>query len=192
MRRLIVRIFAVIGFIFTVLVAAIFALLVWVKPPAVPVPDTTVLSLSLDRALADAPAGDGLSGYLSEAQPSLRDVLDTLERGGGDARVKGLFVRLGGDDIGAAQVQELRDAIAAFRAKGKFAIAYADSFGEFGPGNHAYYLVSDGGTMSYRTRIRTPSFAHVQMVPLLSRGLTISDLVTILGSVDYVLADIDR
>jgi len=59
-------------------------------------------------------------------------------------------------------------------------------------GNHAYYLVSDGGTMSYRTRIRTPSFAHVQMVPLLSRGLTISDLVTILGSVDYVLADIDR
>jgi NADH-quinone oxidoreductase subunit C/D len=59
-------------------------------------------------------------------------------------------------------------------------------------GNHSYYLVSDGGTMSYRTRIRTPSFAHVQMVPMLSRGLTISDLVTILGSVDYVLADIDR
>jgi len=59
-------------------------------------------------------------------------------------------------------------------------------------GNHCYYLVSDGGALSYRTRIRTPSFAHIQMVPLLSRGLTISDLVVILGSVDYVLADIDR
>ena len=59
-------------------------------------------------------------------------------------------------------------------------------------GNHAYYLVSDGGTMSYRTRIRTPSFAHTQIVPLLSRGLTIADLVAILGSIDYVLADIDR
>ncbi|MGE5203753.1 MAG: signal peptide peptidase SppA [Acidobacteriota bacterium] len=142
MRRLIVRIFATIGFIFTLLVVAIFALLVWVKTPAVPVPDTTVLSLSLDRALSDAPAGDGLSGYLSEPQPSLRDVLDTLERGAGDPKVKGLFVRLGGDEIGAAQVQVLRDAIAAFRAKGKFAIAYADSFGEFGPGNHAYYLAA--------------------------------------------------
>jgi NADH-quinone oxidoreductase subunit C/D len=59
-------------------------------------------------------------------------------------------------------------------------------------GNHAYYLVSDGGTMSYRTRIRTPSFAHTQMVPLMSRGLTVPDLVAILGSIDYVLADIDR
>jgi NADH-quinone oxidoreductase subunit C/D len=59
-------------------------------------------------------------------------------------------------------------------------------------GNNSYYLVSDGGTMSYRTRIRTPSFAHIQMVPMMSRGLTISDLVSILGSVDYVLADVDR
>ena len=48
-------------------------------------------------------------------------------------------------------------------------------------GNHGYYLVSDGGTISYRTRIRTPSFAHVQMVPLLCRGLTVPDLVAILG-----------
>ena len=59
-------------------------------------------------------------------------------------------------------------------------------------GNHMYYLVSDGGTMSYRTRIRTPSFAHTQMIPLMSRGLTMPDLVVILGSIDYVLADIDR
>jgi NADH-quinone oxidoreductase subunit C/D len=59
-------------------------------------------------------------------------------------------------------------------------------------GNHMYYLVSDGGTMSYRTRIRTPSFAHTQIVPLLCRGMTIPDLVVILGSIDYVLADIDR
>jgi NADH-quinone oxidoreductase subunit C/D len=59
-------------------------------------------------------------------------------------------------------------------------------------GNTTYYLISDGGTISYRTRIRTPSFAHLQTVPMLARGLMIADLVAILGSIDYVLADVDR
>jgi len=59
-------------------------------------------------------------------------------------------------------------------------------------GNNSYYLISDGNTMSYRTRIRTPSFAHLQAVPMLCRGLMIADLVAILGSIDYVLADVDR
>ncbi len=44
-------------------------------------------------------------------------------------------------------------------------------------GNNSYYLISDGNTMSYRTRIRTPSFAHMQMVPMISKGLMIADLV---------------
>ncbi|HLO90888.1 MAG TPA: NADH-quinone oxidoreductase subunit C/D [Lentimicrobium sp.] len=59
-------------------------------------------------------------------------------------------------------------------------------------GSYGYYLISDKNTSAYRNRIRTASFPHMQMVPLISRGYTIPDLMSILGAMDFVLADIDR
>lgn len=59
-------------------------------------------------------------------------------------------------------------------------------------GANSYYLTSDGSTMSYRTRIRTPSFAHLQQIPSVIRGSLVSDLIVYLGSIDFVMSDVDR
>jgi len=59
-------------------------------------------------------------------------------------------------------------------------------------GINSYYLTSDKSTMSYRTRIRTPSFAHLQQIPSVIRGSMIPDLIAYLASIDFVMADVDR
>lgn len=59
-------------------------------------------------------------------------------------------------------------------------------------GINSYYLTSDGSTMSYRTRIRTPSFAHLQAIPYIIKGAQIPDLIMLLATIDFVMADVDR
>jgi len=59
-------------------------------------------------------------------------------------------------------------------------------------GINSYYVTSDAGTMSYRTRIRTPSFPHLQQIPSVIRGSMIPDLIAYLASIDFVMADVDR
>jgi NADH-quinone oxidoreductase subunit C/D len=59
-------------------------------------------------------------------------------------------------------------------------------------GMNMYYLVNDGGIGSYRTRIRTPSFIHIQAIPYLSRGLMLADFTAVVATTDFVMADVDR
>lgn len=59
-------------------------------------------------------------------------------------------------------------------------------------GANSYYAISDGNTSPYRVRVRAPSFPHMQMISYISKGYTVADLLSILGAMDYVLADIDR
>ncbi|MCK4985899.1 MAG: NADH dehydrogenase (quinone) subunit D, partial [Desulfobacterales bacterium] len=68
--------------------------------------------------------------------------------------------------------------------------AYASC--EIPRGEQGYYVVSDGLGYAYRVRIRGPGFANVQVMPLMAVGESIADLIAIIGSVDYILPDIDR
>lgn len=59
-------------------------------------------------------------------------------------------------------------------------------------GELGYYLISNGEAKPYRMKIRTPSFSNVSVVPHLLRGIYVPDMIAILGSMFFVVGDIDR
>ena len=59
-------------------------------------------------------------------------------------------------------------------------------------GEVGFYLVSDGTNRPYRLRVRSPSFAHVEVLKEVMRGLILSDVVVAIASVDPILGDVDR
>jgi protease-4 len=107
-----------------------------------PVPRTTILELDLERSFSEAAPGDPIQKLLGGGDATLADVVATLERAADDDRVVGLVARVGAGGYGMAATQELRDAVQAFRATGKFAVAFAETFGEFDAGNQGYYLAT--------------------------------------------------
>jgi len=142
MRRLLIGFFAIVGFFTVLLVGGLALLIAGMKPRITPLADHIILHLDLTQGLAEGSHGDRLLRLFVGAEPTLRDALDGIETAAGDPRVQVLLARVGDDELGLSKIQELRDAVGAFRSKGKFAIAYADSFGEFGPGTRPYYLAT--------------------------------------------------
>ncbi len=54
------------------------------------------------------------------------------------------------------------------------------------------YIVSDGGPRPYRIHVRAPSFVNLQAIPLLMRGGSMSDTITVISTVDPVMGEVDR
>ncbi|MEV4577996.1 signal peptide peptidase SppA [Nonomuraea jabiensis] len=101
-----------------------------------------VLELDLTEGLTEGPPTDPLAAVLSMRKTRLSDVLSGLKRARQDSRVKALVVKIGGNPLGLAMVQELRQAVIQFRASGKLTVAFSETFGEFGGGTVPYYLAT--------------------------------------------------
>jgi protease-4 len=142
MRRFIVGLLATIGTV-TLLAIAGFVIFVTTGPFAPrQLPSTMVLALDLRRVPSESASTDLLSGRLWRSERDFTETVQLLWQAAEDPRVIGLYVEIGDDDAGLARVQELRQAIARFRGKGKFAIGFAEGLG--GSGDHFadYYLAS--------------------------------------------------
>lgn len=59
-------------------------------------------------------------------------------------------------------------------------------------GELGFYIVSDGSTSPYRVKARSPAFCNLSVLPEISKGYMIADMVAIVGSVDIVLGEVDR
>jgi protease-4 len=94
------------------------------------------LVLELSGDMPEEPSS-GLSGLLEGRAPSIRALVEAVDRARRDPAVKGLFLRVGSVDTGWARVQELRDALVRFRRSGKPSWAHL----EFG-GNREYFLAT--------------------------------------------------
>jgi NADH-quinone oxidoreductase subunit D len=55
-----------------------------------------------------------------------------------------------------------------------------------------FYVVSKGGGVPWRLKIRSPSFCNLSILPKVCTGTMVSDVVSILGSLDFVMGECDR
>lgn len=168
-RRVAVGVLAGVG---ALTILALLAAGAWYWKDKASVPERLVLEVDFERGVVENVPDEPVGRYLLKRFLVLRDVTEALNRAAEDRRVVGLVARVGASGMGMAQIQEIRDAVAAFRGKGKPAIAYAETLGEFAPGNGAYYLAT--------------AFDRIYLQPSGSVGLTglISNTSFLRGTLD--------
>ena len=127
------------GFLLLVGIAGTFSM-----KTAVEVPSEAILRIDLSEVITDAPSDDPLAGLdlmtlQRTPQLSLFGALRAIEAAQDDDRIRGIYLRLngGGGVAGTAVLEELREALAAFKSSGKFIVSYNESYSQ-----GQYYLAS--------------------------------------------------
>jgi len=141
--KMVVALFALLGFLVFLLVAAIVTAAVkYADAHRIVAPPDTVLTFTVDERVTEYAPRDRFLREVAGRKLSILDIVTGLENAGEDPKVKGLLVRIADHNLSYAQVQDIRDAVIAFRKTGKPAVAYTDSFGELTRGMASYYLAT--------------------------------------------------
>lgn len=142
MKQILKKILMIIGgmTVFTVFMGIVAGIFFWAIRKDVS--DKTVLELDFDKGIVEYIPDDPAGRMVLGKQMKVLDVVEALQKASDDDRILGLVARVGRAEMGFARIQDIRNAVLAFRKKGKMAVAYADTFGEFGPANRSYYMAT--------------------------------------------------
>lgn len=59
-------------------------------------------------------------------------------------------------------------------------------------GELGYYVVSEGGLIPFRVKVKSPCFTVLSLLPAIAKGGMVADIIAIIGSIDIVMGEIDR
>ena len=155
MSKAIVRFLAILGALWLIGMVIVMVEVIGAKGK---VPSKTILEANFEQSFPEVVPDTPSAHWMLNGKSTVRDVVDAIDRGSSDDRVVGMVAKIGAAPMSMAQIQEIRDAVQRFRARKKFAVAYSETFGEFGPGNGAYYLAT--------------AFDHIYLQPSGDIGLT--------------------
>ena len=132
-----------------------------------------------DKLDFDIPIGTGEMGTVGDSWD--RYMIRILEIKESIKIIRQCFASMPEGDVHSAIPRKIRP------KKGSIYSRYETARGEVG-----YYIKSDGKNIPNRLKMRSPCFSNLSVLPYLSEGWMISDVITILGSLDIVLGEIDR
>ncbi len=124
-------------------------------------PDVMLLTLDLRSELADSPVSGGLAGL--SASPGFTDLILKLDAAREDPAVKGIYIRAADFGFGSARAEELRDALKAFQAEGKFVIAQTQGSILGGPAGYRAIATADEIWMQPGTEFSVPGLSFQSM-----------------------------
>jgi NADH-quinone oxidoreductase subunit D len=141
--------------------------------------------LLYDRFEFDIPVGTGQKGQLGDCWDRYQvRILEMRE----SVRILRQAIQQMPDNAAGGEIMAKNVRHLAFKSKpGEGYVGIENPRGEFG-----YYLISEGGSNSYRSRIRAPSFCNLSILDAVLPGTMLADAVAIIGSIDIVLGEVDR
>ena len=102
----------------------------------------SVLQVTISGEIVEDADDSFLTRLLVGRPTLLREIVVAIEAARTDSNITGLMVTLRSNTLGLAKIQDIRDAVIAFRDSGKWTHLYMDGAGEFSGGNSLYYLAT--------------------------------------------------
>lgn len=133
---------AFMGFLILTLILILYLNFGVFKPKPKPLHKEAVLSITLNGQYVEHTNSKGLKSLFLGKNASLYELTRAISEASKDEKIKGLVVQIEAPTLGTAQIQELRDALLAFRKTGKPSWCYTDTFGESSSGTGLYYLAT--------------------------------------------------